>query len=146
MDLCTNRIVVGAGTFNGYPLGVRAALTTINILEKDKGAFYKERERIQKKLTDGLKGIAKRYDQTMLLQENLGVVFFQFIDKEVCWNMGDWINDADHKKQEKFRQQLFSEGVLILFRGRWFMSGGLTDKDVERTLETVDKVMKDIDN
>lgn len=142
MDLCTERIVVGAGTFNGYPLGVAAALATIKILEKDGGAFYKERTRIQKKLTDGLKEIAKKHNQTMLLQDNLGVVFFQFIDKDVCWNMGDWINDADHEKQEKFRQLLFDEGILILFRGRWFMSGGLTDKDVERTLETVDRVME----
>ena len=142
MDLCTERIVVGAGTFNGYPLGVAAALATIKILEKDGGAFYKERARIQKKLTDGLKEIAQKHNQTMLLQDNLGVVFFQFIDKEVCWNIGDWINDADHEKQEKFRQMLFDEGILILFRGRWFMSGRLTDKDVERTLKTVDKVIE----
>ena len=145
MDLCTDRTVVGAGTFNGYPLGVAAALATIKILERDGGAFYKERALIQKKLTDGLKEIAQRHNQTMLLQDTLGVVFFQFIDKQICWNMGDWMKDADHAKQEKLRQKLFDEGILILFRGRWFMSGGLTEKDVDRTLNTVDKVFKELD-
>ena len=144
MDLCTKRIVVGAGTFNGYPLGVAAALATIKILERNDGAFYKERATIQKKLTTGLLDIAHHYEYPMLMQNVLGVLFYQFIDKEVAWNMGDWIKDADNARQERLRQALFDEGILILFRGRWFMSGGLTEKDVDKTLEIVDKVFKTI--
>ena len=142
MDLCTKRIVVGAGTFNGYPLGVAAALATIKILERNNGAFYKERAIIQKRLTSGLVDIAHHYEYPMLMQDVLGVLFFQFIDKEVVWNMGEWIKEADSVMQEKFRQELFDEGILILFRGRWFMSGGLTEKDVDKTLEIVDRVFK----
>jgi len=33
------------------------------------------------------------------------------------------------------------EGVLILLGGRWYMSAGHTDDDVNMTLEAVDKSM-----
>lgn len=141
MDLCMKREVVGAGTFNGYPLGVAASLATITILERDNGAFYKRRRLIQDRLMNGLKENAKKYSTPMLLQGPLGVLFYQFIDKEIAYNVEDWA-EADAKKQEKLRSLLFEEGVLILFRGRWFMSGGLTEKDIDKTLEIVDGVFK----
>ncbi|MHC1770332.1 MAG: hypothetical protein AB9907_01120 [Flexilinea sp.] len=49
---------------------------------------------------------------------------------------------ADHKKQEALRQGLFDAGVLIFFRGRWFVNSALTEDDVTRTLEMTDSVMK----
>jgi len=141
MDQLTDRSVVGAGTFNGYPLGVASALATIRYLEKDNGAFYKRLEIIQNRLTSGLKDIAQKHSMPMLLQGAPGVFFYQFIYKEIAYNVQDWYPDSDHEKQERFRQLLFGEGVLIMFRARWYLSGGHTEKDIDRTLETVDKVM-----
>lgn len=140
MDLLLEQKVVGAGTFNGYPLGVAAALATIKILEKDDGAFYKRMDKIQERLISGLKEIAIRHDIPMLTQATRGVLFYQFLDKEVAYSLRDWI-DADHEKQDRLRQLLFDDCVLILFRGRWFLNGGLTEEDVDETLEIVDRAM-----
>ena len=141
MDVLRERKVVGAGTFNGYPLGVAGALATIKILEKDNGAFYKRMDQIQNRLMSGLREIAERYSTPMLLQGPRGVFFYQFIDKEVAYNVRDWA-DADHEKQEQFRQLLFDDGILILFRGRWYLSGGHTAEDVDKTLEVADRAMR----
>jgi glutamate-1-semialdehyde 2,1-aminomutase len=144
MDQLTDRRVVGAGTFNGYPLGVSAALATIKFLEKDDGAFYKRMAKIQNRLVNGLKNIAKKNSTPMLLQEAPGVLFYQFIDKEIAYNVQDWYPDSDHAKQERLRQLLFDAGVLIMFRARWYLSGGHTEQDVDTTLEIVDNAMAKI--
>lgn len=144
MDLLLTRKVVGAGTFNGYPLGVAAANTTIEIFEKDNGALYKHWDHIQNQLTAGLKGIAKRYDQPMLLQEVRGCIFYQFTDISVAHNMGEWMPVSDHARQEKLRSILFETGALILFRGRWFINSSLTEADVEKALTLTDDAMKAI--
>jgi glutamate-1-semialdehyde 2,1-aminomutase len=144
MDLMLQRKVVGAGTFNGYPLGVAAAVASIKILERDHGALYKHWDMQQFKLVSGLKEIAKRNGIPMLLQEVRGCIFFQFTDLPVAHNMGEWMAVSDHARQERFRSALFEAGILILFRGRWFVNSALTDEDVERTLDITDSIMKTI--
>lgn len=144
MDLLAQRKVVGAGTFNGYPLGMAAAIASMTILERDNGAFYKNWDKKQSMLVSGLNDIAKSCGIKMLMQETRGCIFFQFTDLEVAYNMGEWYCCSDHERQEKFRKALFEEGIFILFRGRWFISGAVTDDDVERALKTVKKVLKEV--
>jgi glutamate-1-semialdehyde 2,1-aminomutase len=144
MNLMRQRKVVGAGTFNGYPLGVAAAVASIKILEKDHGALYKHWDMQQARLVSGLKEIAKRHSIPMLMQEVRGCIFFQFTDLPIAHNMGEWMAVADHARQERFRAALFDAGILILFRGRWFVNSALTGEDVEQTLEITDAIMKTI--
>jgi glutamate-1-semialdehyde 2,1-aminomutase len=139
MDLCADRTVVGAGTFNGYPLGVMAGLACLTYLEKDDGVFYRNLASTQARLTDGLREIMTRHDRQWLLQDCPGVIMFYPVPIERAWAIGDWYGKADHALGEKLRQALFDEGVLILFRGRWFFNGAVTEKDVDQTLEIVDR-------
>ena len=140
MDLLLEKKVIGAGTFNGYPLGVVAALTTLKILEKDNGALYKKIDKFQNRLMNGLKEIAKRRRIPMLLQGPRGVFFYQFIDKEVAYSIRD-LKEADVEKQNRFRTLLAEEGILIMWGGRWYVNGGLTETDIDRALECVDSIM-----
>jgi len=144
MDQCIDQSVIGAGTFNGYPLGVMAALATLKYVEKDNGVFFENLAKVQKRLMNGMREIANRFNTPMCLQGATGVIFYQFIDKEVCYNVEDWMKDSDHKKQEKFLQLLFDNGILIIFRGRWYISGSHTNADVDHTLEIVEKVFKQL--
>jgi glutamate-1-semialdehyde 2,1-aminomutase len=138
MDLCADRTVIGAGTFNGYPLGVAAALATISHVEKDDGVFFRNMAAVQARLVGGLREIARRHGRPMLVQDCPGVIMFYFANLERAWNMGEWYSIADHATGERYRQLLFENGVLILFRGRWFFSGAHTNEDVDRTLEIAD--------
>jgi len=139
MDLCADRTVVGAGTFNGYPLGVAAGLACLSYLEKDDGVFYRNLAAAQKRLTDGLREIMTRHGRQWLLQDCPGVIMFYPVPIERAWAIGDWYGKADHALGEKLRQALFDEGVIVLFRGRWFFNGAVTEDDVDTTLEIVDR-------
>ena len=140
MDLVLEGMVVGAGTFNGYPLGITAALTTINILERDEGAIYNRVDGIQKRLMEGLHEIGTRRGIQHLIQGCRGAFLFHFIDLEAAWSVRD-LAQADHQLQHKFRVNLAEEGVLIMWGGRWYVSGAVTDADVDRTLEAADRAL-----
>jgi glutamate-1-semialdehyde 2,1-aminomutase len=140
LDLLLERRVIGAGTFNGYPLGVAASLAAVKILEKDNGAFYRKIDRLQNRLTEGLKEISRRHGIPMLIQGARGVFFSMFINKEVAYSPRD-LKGMDFDKQNKFRALLSEEGTLILWNVRWYLSGGLTERDIDRTLECADRVM-----
>jgi glutamate-1-semialdehyde 2,1-aminomutase len=140
LDLLLERRVVGAGTFNGYPYGIAASLATLRLLEKNKGAYYKNVDELQKLLTDGLKEISKRRGIPTLVQGPRGVFFLQFIDIEIAYSIRD-LKEADIEKQNRFRTLMAKEGILIMWGGRWYVSSGLTKADVYRTLDCVDRVM-----
>jgi glutamate-1-semialdehyde 2,1-aminomutase len=82
MDLLLERRVIGAGTFNGYPLGIAASLASLRILEKENGAYYKEVDRLQNRLMNGLKEMRSEHKIPTLIQGPRGVFFYQFIHRE----------------------------------------------------------------
>lgn len=140
MDLLLERRVIGAGTFNGYPLGVAACLASLNILEKEDGAYHKKVDKVQGLLMGGLKELSLRYGAPTLIQGPRGVFFFQFIDKDVAYSVRD-LKDADVERQNRFRTFMADEGVFFMWGGRWYTSGALTETDVEKTLERADRAM-----
>ncbi|MBN1686029.1 MAG: aminotransferase class III-fold pyridoxal phosphate-dependent enzyme, partial [Spirochaetales bacterium] len=80
MNLLADGKVAGIGTFNGYPLGLAACLATISILERDNGAVYQHIDTIQKKLTGGLKDLARKHGLPALIQGPRGAFNLYFID------------------------------------------------------------------
>ena len=144
MDLCADRTVVGAGTFNGYPLGVAAALATISYVERDDGVFFRNMQAVQARLVAGLREVAARRGQRMLIQDCPGVIMFYPADLDRAWTIGEWYTVADHARGERIRQALFDKGVLTLFRGRWFFSGAHTNEDIDRTLQIVDDCLREL--
>ncbi|MGA2671133.1 MAG: aspartate aminotransferase family protein [Dehalococcoidia bacterium] len=140
LELLTDRRVIGAGTFNGYPLGLAASIATISILEKDDGVIYKRIDKMQNRLINGLREISKRIGIPLLVQGPRGVLFAWFLDKEIVYSVRD-LKEVDQKKQAKFRSLMLDEGVMILHRGRWYLSGALTEGDVDKTLECAERAM-----
>lgn len=140
MDLLLESKVVGAGTFNGYPLGISAALATMKILERDNGAMYRQVDRVQTKLTEGLREILKCHKLKALVQSVRGIFIVHFIDKDVVWSMRD-LKKADSDMSHQFRIRLADEGILILFGGRWLINGAHTEEDTDRTLECADRAV-----
>ncbi len=140
LNLLLERRVIGAGTFNGYPIGVVAALKSIEILERDGGAYLNLVDRVQSRLMDGLREISRRCSQPTLIQGPRGVFFFQFIDKEVAYSVRD-LKEADVRKQDRFRNLLAEAGVLMMWGGRWYVTGALSEADIDWTLERVDRAM-----
>ena len=142
MDLLLEGRVISGGTFGRYPLGLAAALASIKILEKDDGAFYKKIDRIQKRLTDGLKEISRRRDIPLFIQGTRGVFITRFIDigREAAYSIRDFAG-VDMQKERRWAELMADEGVLIMFGGRFYISSAHNEADVDRTLECADRVM-----
>ena len=141
MDLLFEKRVIGAGTFNGYPLGVAASLASLKILEKNNGAYYKKIDKLQNRMMSGLKEISQKQGIPTLIQGPRGVFFYQFINKEIAYSVRD-LKEADVERQNRFRTFLEEEGVLIMWGGRWYISGALADVDVDKALECADRAMR----
>jgi len=132
------------GTFNGYPLGVAACLATINILEKDNGSVYTHIDKMQQKLIDGLKELAKKHGLPALIQGPRGAFNLYFIDGDTAYTSTEIGDRGGNEKIERWRNTLADEGVLLMRGGRWYMCAALTDDDVARTLDFADRAMAKI--
>lgn len=139
MDLLLNREVIGAGTFNGYPLGIAASLATIKIMEKDNGAFYRHVDKHQQRLMSEIRAIASKNNIQLLLQGPLGAIGFLFTDKPVVYASHE-IKQTDLQKLSRFSKLMLEEGIMM-GGARWYISGGITSADVDQTLECVERVM-----
>jgi glutamate-1-semialdehyde 2,1-aminomutase len=135
-----NRGVIGAGTFNGYPLGVTAALTTIKILERDNGAIYRRVDEIEARLTMGLKEICHRHSLPVLLLSPRGMFSLYFTDQAEAWSVRD-LARADRTTQDRLRVLLAEQGVLHMWGGRWYVCAAHTETDVDQTLDAFDRAL-----
>ncbi|PHZ85483.1 aspartate aminotransferase family protein [Paremcibacter congregatus] len=142
LDQLKDEQVMGPGTFNGNPLCVAAAKATIEILERKDGIVYTEMDRVQQQLMAGVDEIARRRNIPMRVQGPTGV-FGTFLganpDKQL-YTAADMAS-VDNALMMKFHEEIWHEGVSALF-GRWFPSIVHTEKDTEKTLEVVDKIIK----
>jgi len=140
MNLLAERRVVGAGTFNGHPLGMAASLATIKILERNNGAFYKKIEKIQNKLIDGLKELGKKHGIPILCQgPPRGTFSYHFLDKPIAYSARE-LKEADRAKQMTFIGLWAEEGTLVL-GDRLYICDAVTDKDVDWVLSGADRAL-----
>jgi len=134
--------VLGPGTFNGWPLGMRAALATLRILERDGGAAYRQLEAVQARLTQGLQELAAKHSIPMSIQGARGVFFtlFGLEAGSVAYTDED-LEKLDFGLYLRFWAAMQQERIVILVGGRWYPSIVHTQEDVDETLDAADRVM-----
>jgi glutamate-1-semialdehyde 2,1-aminomutase len=134
--------VLGPGTFNGYPLGIRAALAALRILERDGGAPYRELETVQGHLMKGLQDLAAKHGLPMLIQGARGVFFTLFgLEPDSVLYTDEDLEGMDFGLYLNFWAGMQQEGIITLAGGRWYPSIAHTMADVEQTLYAADRVM-----
>jgi glutamate-1-semialdehyde 2,1-aminomutase len=146
MDLIRQRRVISPGTYMGYPLGLAATLSTIRILERGEGAVYREFDRLQAKLTAGLRSIAKSRGLHLLTQGCRGVFYTLFTNREVSVIHKDEEMAAvvDMPKVMKFWTEMAKEGALAAPYARWYLCTAHTDADIEWALEAAERAIRKI--
>jgi len=95
---------------------------------------------VQEQLRTGLKELGRKHSIPILFLGPRGCLWTHFIDKEIAYSVRD-LKEVDAEKFKRFRALLREEGVTILQRGRWYISGVLTETDIEKTLECADRAM-----
>ena len=136
------RKVIGAGTFNAFPVGMVAALSTIRLLEHDDGAIYRHRDAIQARLESEITECARRYGHDLLIQGSPGVFCAHFTDAEVLWTIAEVTARADLEKALRFRTLLEEEGIFQALGSRHMVSFAMTDEDVDEAVLRMERAFK----
>lgn len=144
MTLIESGGVVHAGTFNGNPLGVAAALATINALARDGGAAYAHLIRIGRRLMDGMRDVAVSKGISVLLQGPGPVFYMWFTDLPTIRGYAASAG-VDRMPYARFAAALLTQGVRVIPGGRWYVSCSHTDDDVDRTLAAVEVALAAVD-
>ena len=137
----TNK-VIGAGTFNAFPVSMASALATIRMLERDNGAVYKDRARVQERLQLGLQNAADTAGHDMMILGMPGNFCTHFTAKKELWTQQDILEASDLEKAMAFRRLLREEGIIQGLGNRWFVSFALSDGDVDDTIARATRALQ----
>lgn len=136
MEMIASGGVVHAGTFNGNPLGVAAALATLDELERDGGAAYRRLTTTGQRLMRGIREVATARGIPVLLQGPGPVFYMWFTDAP---SVTDYRSSArvSRESYHRFSAALLASGVRVIPGGRWYVTCSHTEEDVDRTIEAV---------
>jgi glutamate-1-semialdehyde 2,1-aminomutase len=145
LDQLRDGTVLSPGTFNGYPMGMQAVLTTLNILGRDNGAVYTEMDRIQNRIEEGILEIGNRRGIPLRVQGVRGVFYVLFgLDSDTELHTDEDLAQMNFGQLIDFWRNMQQAGILMFMAGRWFMSIVHSDSDVDKTLEAADKCIADL--
>ncbi len=134
--------VYQAGTLSGNPLAMRAGIETLRLLKK-KGT-YEKLLNTTNTLCDGIEDIIKRRGLPLRIQR-AGSMFTLFFTPEQVRNYQDAVG-SDLEGFARYFGRMLSKGILLppsQFEA-CFVSLAHTQKEVEETLDAVDKSLKNL--
>ncbi|EDM24367.1 glutamate-1-semialdehyde aminotransferase [Caminibacter mediatlanticus TB-2] len=135
--------VYQAGTLSGNPVAMSAGLTVIKKL-KENPEIYKELEDKAKKLMEGFSEISK--ENNIDFNYNvIGSMFGFFFNKKLPKNF-DEVNESDTKRYAKFHNNMLKSGFYFAPSAyeTGFICTPMNEKDIENTITTYSKIVKEI--
>ena len=129
MQLLTEKRVIHAGTFNGYPLGTAAVKATIDILSRDHGAAYEYMKAQAGKIHETLRKIAQAEKFPLVVQGPELCGAYHCCEKELE-KPSEYISDIQIK-DVILNAALQRNGILVSSISRIYPNITLSDQDVE---------------
>ena len=145
MELFETRQVMHGGTYNANVMTVAAGLAAIEELEKNSGEVYTTMNRRGKHLMDELQRIATR-QKIEISVPGFGTVFHPLFGSSSRIENYRQFATQDAEFKNRFYARLQSNGTRVTARGTWFLSTAHSDKDIDQTLEQVQKTMEELSN
>jgi glutamate-1-semialdehyde 2,1-aminomutase len=139
MELIARGKVVHAGTFNGNPLALAAADTTLQILSADQGAALVKIRKRGERLIEGINALANEAGIRILINGVGSAFHLSFTSRKELRNYRDTL-DCDLETRDQFLQAMLKSGIYLLPDGRWYLSAAHTEQDADITLEAVRRV------
>jgi glutamate-1-semialdehyde 2,1-aminomutase len=134
--------VAFAGTYNGHPVGVAAALATIRELES--GAVYDHCFALAQRVADGIQALADARGIPMTVAR-FGSVFVPYFLHGPVESYSDLLRN-DTVRDLAFRQGMCERGIFMLpvALKRSHVSAAHSTADIDRTLEAADTVLRSL--
>jgi glutamate-1-semialdehyde 2,1-aminomutase len=127
--------VVHAGTYNGNPVVLAAAIATLEALGEP--GVYDDFERRGRALADGMRAAFARYDVPVTVHQ-VGPVVQCLPGVRKARTFDDFLA-ADQEFYDRLTVQLLRRGVFTLPGGRWYLSTAHTDADIAETVAVIDE-------
>lgn len=143
MEVLRGDKVLGPGTYNGYPLGMRAVVSTLNILGKDNGAVYQEVGKVQDYLMNGLLKTAEKYGIPLTITHAPGIFCTLFGIPggiQTLYTEED-VAQYDNDMTTRFQELMQENGVFLLLGSRWYMNIAHSMEDADKALAAADTAM-----
>lgn len=136
--------VPASGTFNGNPIGVAAALATIETLSQP--GVYAHLEGLAQQLETGFRALARKYHRPLYLRHVGSIFILYFGFTEDVEDFRDWLTQADLASYTRFVAGCEEYGVRFTDRrGREYLSVAHTQEDIRRTLAVADQVLGEME-
>jgi glutamate-1-semialdehyde 2,1-aminomutase len=134
--------VLAAGTYNGHPVPVAAAVATIERLLQNHGEVYRRVEALGAQMEAGLNDLIARRGLKALVARQGSAFCLYFMDHLPI----DWHDLADHHDfafDERMRQAVIRRGIFPFPQAtkQWSLSAAHTADDVKETLDAIDAVL-----
>lgn len=129
--------VAYGGTFNGNPLGMAAAVATLDVLRD--GSALAHANRMGELLRQGIANAAREAG-IPLVTTGFGAAFsLHFNEKSTLRNYRDTFTD-DKDRLARFIREALDEGLFLLPDGRIYVSAVHTEREVEETVQAAKRV------
>ncbi len=129
------RRVLFAGTYNGHPMTVAAAIATIRALRANSGAVYARMERLGLRFEDGFTELARPYGARLALVRQGSAFCIYFMDHApVDWH--DIAANHDFDSDVRMRRAMIEHGVFFFPVGtkQCSISAAHTEQMIDETL------------
>ena len=136
--------VAFAGTYNGHPVGVSAALATIAVLED--GSVHRHCFALAERAADGLSAIARELGIPLTVA-CFGSVFVPYFMEGPIESYADLLRNDD-ARDVAFRKAMCERGIFMIPTAlkRNHVSAAHTEADIDHTLEVAREVLRDLRN
>jgi glutamate-1-semialdehyde 2,1-aminomutase len=135
--------VYHAGTMNGNNASVAAALTAIDVLGRDDRANLKHVAKIGSTLRDGLKEIAARTNEAILVQGPGPMFHMGFTRLKTVTEYED-VLDYDRERYAEFCRRMLARGFRLTERGLWYVSIAHNAEDIRHCLDAVEDTLAEM--
>jgi glutamate-1-semialdehyde 2,1-aminomutase len=131
-----------AGTYNGHPVSIAAAIATIECLLKEDGEIYRKLERLGQKMQTGIESILRSHGITSVVARQGSAFCIYFMDHEPRdWH--DLASNHDFARDMKMRRSMVEKGVYFfpVETKQCSISAAHTQEDIDLTLRVLDETM-----
>ena len=140
MDVITRTEVMAGGTYNGHPLSMQGAITTITELERDGQAAMKRIQHFGQQLGDGLRKLFRQHDTCYRLQGFAGAWTLAWHpEREIIHNHAESLGAGYFAPIGAFIGAMNQRGVIM--QTRMCTSAAHTQADVDEVLSRADDAL-----
>ncbi|HJS89243.1 MAG TPA: aspartate aminotransferase family protein [Steroidobacteraceae bacterium] len=142
MELFASGGVNHSGTYNANVMSISAALAALETLSASGGAAYERMNAQGRALMDGISRAARQRGIDLQVS-GFPTVFHTCFAKHPIHDYTSYMR-ADQQRLSAFLLALLKCRVRPTARGTWFLSTAHTERDIEMTLEAVERALRNL--